>query len=1110
MLDPSLDALVRPLNDAYLESLRSSRGQYQTIHRKDEQKICLPQALSIMLYTLCKVRGSKVIVRFLSNEARFLELILDAIETWSKSTSERQPDDAPLKWEERYILLLWLSHLLLTPFDLSTIGSEDGVAGNMQFDKVDGLELPTDLPSIARRLLSLAIDNLSSASKERESAILILVRLGLRPDMQRLDLPRILIQWAVSQLKTLAKSKTVAGYLFIGLLSFLAAFIKSADATIVGPFLIDIFSSVEQLQIMQSGSSTALTRIAVIKISKACSTAALILEEYPDEDLHMAAQILESVIDELLSALADNDTPVRQSASKALSAVAVKLDPAMSADISEAVISGLQENVLWELSSGIAHVGSGRTGRSIKQRNLTLVNPSKWQGLVLTLSYLLFRQCPPVAQLPAILNSLALALSFERRSPTGASLGTNVRDAACFGIWAIARRYSTADLLLTDIDLIPAAKERGCSSTVMQFLSIELLVAATLDPAGNIRRGASAALQELIGRHPDTILHGISLVQIVDYHAVALRSRAMQDIAVSAARLDDQYLTAILHELTTWRGIGANDVESRRLAADTIGILSLFNGLHSIRSVIQNLWYSLGDLDGNTVQKRQGVLLAISTIVRAASQIPKVNQEEVREIIFENWTLIADGTIFTIEDLNTHTARPELMNEAVALLIFELATAVTGSLKIQLPSEDILQKCFQYLGIALERNETIVIEHAINALEVLFEIAGPGNRTIWIEQSLARAKYQKGSSSGTHGGHLLALASLHRSDHLDGVTKEKIIDTLTSTATAKIDIDTRVVALEGITKVISGTPPNQPIQDTLTETIRAALQDYHTDQRGDVGSLLRLEAINTVKAAFERGTLQVTEGGMNLLQFVCILAGERLDKVRARAWDCLATCWRVDLSPVMASEYPPYATRPGNSDIAGNFDVRETSTIAYYHGLLQLFQYQSLRVPILQGIFVSVGGGSDSILVASRSALMEWLQHDLPTSDLETFGAFLEIILERSLKDDRILIPALESVAFILETNTFTEKNSPLLRYTIPLKPTPHTNTSRHRKIFTLAQKSHFKTSSIPKLLAAIEVYIGLGTTQSIRNDVLKKLTALLTHPYPRVCFLSLSAQPPI
>ena len=88
-------------------------------------------------------------------------------------------------------------------------------------------------------------------------------------------------------------------------------------------------------------------------------------------------------------------------------------------------------------------------------------------------------------------------------------------------------------------------------------------MAASLDSAGNIRRGASAALQELIGRHPDTIEQGISTVQVVDYHAVSLRARAMVEVSLAASKLSDIYWPVILEGLLSWRGVGSPDAQSR-------------------------------------------------------------------------------------------------------------------------------------------------------------------------------------------------------------------------------------------------------------------------------------------------------------------------------------------------------------------------------------------------------------------------------------------------------------------------------------------------------------------------------------------------------------------
>lgn len=55
------------------------------------------------------------------------------------------------------------------------------------------------------------------------------------------------------------------------------------------------------------------------------------------------------------------------------------------------------------------------------------------------------------------------------------------------------------------------------------------------------------------------------------------------------------------------------------------------------------------------------------------------------------------------------------------------------------------------------------------------------------------------------------------------------------------------------------------------------------------------------------------------------------------------------------------------------------------------------------------------------------------------------------------------------------------------------------RKIFTLVQKSHLKSANIARLEAAVKAYGALTRIDSLRAGVLKKLTGMLLHPFPRV-----------
>ena len=71
------------------------------------------------------------------------------------------------------------------------------------------------------------------------------------------------------------------------------------------------------------------------------------------------------------------------------------------------------------------------------------------------------------------------------------------------------------------------------------------------------------------------------------------------------------------------------------------------------------------------------------------------------------------------------------------------------------------------------------------------------------------------------------------------------------------------------------------------------LNDYTTDRRGDIGSLIRMEAIHGVHLVLEtRSLVERKEAYVeDLMQCVARLAAEKLDNVRFQAWKCLRMFW---------------------------------------------------------------------------------------------------------------------------------------------------------------------------------------------------------------------------
>lgn len=70
------------------------------------------RGLFIILAYICKVRGYKTVLKFFPHEVSDMELITEMLH-FQDTTN----------WEVPYILVLWLSIVVLVPFDLTTIDS---------------------------------------------------------------------------------------------------------------------------------------------------------------------------------------------------------------------------------------------------------------------------------------------------------------------------------------------------------------------------------------------------------------------------------------------------------------------------------------------------------------------------------------------------------------------------------------------------------------------------------------------------------------------------------------------------------------------------------------------------------------------------------------------------------------------------------------------------------------------------------------------------------------------------------------------------------------------------------------------------------------------------
>ncbi|KAL4987726.1 tubulin folding cofactor D C terminal-domain-containing protein [Aspergillus falconensis] len=1088
LLDPHLQSLLPPLVDALLAYLLTHRDQYASKPANQQSKALypLPRAACRLLYTFCKVRGVKVISRFLNNEPKYLDPLLRAFIEWDAAQPDDSSRDIPrrLVWEERYVLLTWLSHLLLAPFDLSSMSSNDIPVPYQDNGLVRSL--PPQMPAVAKSLLSVALAYVNVAGKEREAATMLLARLALRRDMQALGILENLTNWALTVIHPPAGTEPSAVYTYLGVLSFLARLAGSGQAEDLAPLVVPVFQ--QTMRLVQADTpvsrlilSSALAQKTMIKIVRSITIMALSVSERSNSPLSddQVSYILEDAIDHCLTALADKDTPVRFAASKALSIVTLKLDPDLATEVIEAVTGSLEENILYETKEGkiITPSEARRVGKSTLKRNLSAVNAQRWQGLILTLGHLLFRHAPPTHQLPNVLQPLVSGLKFEQRSSTGSSVGTGVRDAACFGIWAISRKYTTRELLAISRQAIYSSTAQD-EVSILQMLAIELVCAACVDPSGNIRRGASAALQELIGRHPNTIVEGISIVQVVDYHAVARRSRAMIDVAKATVALNSQYWRPLVESLMQWRGIGSADAESRRHAAKALGVLSTREANKSVLIVLQELWGKLHSIPRSDVETRHGCLLAISSVIDAfmamdADGLTEAENyaHEVAQQISKFWEIFGSPVGPSKDDLTLQTTRPELTAEASSCLISSLSqsSARIEELLGSASPPNLLEEASKTLMLCLSRSDDISIEASSKAIPQLWPLLPSSKQDEVMQAWFSHIRATRNLPTGR--GQISVLGAIFAKLSPAGITRQSVIDELIRSAEREELIEKRVVAVKSFT---TGVLPHIHVTENIAHSLVRFLNDYTTDRRGDIGSLVRLEGIQAAKVVLQRKT-NITNPShvQDIVGCLCRLAAEKLDKVRLEAWLCLQIFWET------ASGFPPLTRRYEH--------FNQVSTTEYFVQLLELQAVDWLRLPLFQGISTSAVAGAEGLVRSTRSSLIQSINNCPAERHPEVATAIIHDLLQvlsEKLPDDRYAIPILETAALLLDgyVASVPSFQSPTLR-----------------KLFVLVQKVHFKTSSIARLEAAIRAYAPLSRLDQVRADVLKKLTGMLLHPFPRV-----------
>lgn len=537
------------------------------------------------LYHLTKVRGFKVITRYLPHEVEDVTPVIHMI----NSQNDLKIDH----WQTKYILIIWLSVLVLLPFHLE------------RFDAIKGDH------SVMEQMYQIIINNLCNPAKYSDASAYLAAKFLTRPDTCQNFLERF-IDWSIIQIDNNYPSPLLA-------LSYIFKIGKRDDVNKFGSKLLKKFANNEMFQendfklklIVKLVQRICLSYLKVKvatwryqrghrflmnnlktdnqsnndfnnQLNKSDEQMQTEEDDYIDLDNDKLDEI-SNTVNFLLSALKHRNIEVRWSASKGLGRITERL----TKDLAEDIV-----NSLIELFNSYEE-------------------ESTWNGACLSIAELARRGLILPHKLTELVPLVSKALIYEELRGNYTS-GKIVRDAACYICWAFARAFEPK-IIRPFVDSIAST----------------LIVVAIFDKEVIIRRAASAAFQENVGRQ-GTFPNGIDIVQTVNHFSVQLINRSYLEISAHVAKYDAYKLPLIdhliNHKIKHW------DANIRELSA---------HALHNITLVVESsiiLEHAMPKLfnfikSTKSYKDRHGSILALASIIHALSlKQTKLDQELLDQI----------------------------------------------------------------------------------------------------------------------------------------------------------------------------------------------------------------------------------------------------------------------------------------------------------------------------------------------------------------------------------------------------------------------------------------------------------------------------------------------
>ncbi|KAG4301842.1 hypothetical protein PCK1_001818 [Pneumocystis canis] len=1016
LLDPELESFIHPVMNIIIKKIRNEISTQDFIHIN---KLCY------ILYTYSKISGYKTVIKFFFNDVYLLEPVLFYLQNIF-------PNDPEL-WVTRYIFFLWLSLLCMTPFDLLAVSSN----------------LPENT-NIIDSLLTLSKQYLSVCGKERDSASILIARLVVRKDTYKLYLPSF-ISWT----RDSWISETTSIFMKIGLLTSLCNIFKLKDRSFLLTIANDVFSLLQL--ITQNKHSNDRIRHLITKLSQRVCICflkpyeALWIHKIKEKKL-VKNQSIEEPDNKTLSTFAEENITVHPAVEKCLYLLLENLsDISTTVRYSSAkgisrVISYMSESHANKVISAIISLIRDPDG----SYSIDTSNDITWHGTSMAIAEICRKGLLLPYRLKEILPIILKALVFEQRRGTQ-YLGNNVRDAACYIAWSIFRRYSIDDV-----------------THLFPLLTESLLTVALFDKETNIRRAASSAYQEGVGRYGESMFpHGIKLIKEINFYTVSTKKKSYLNVSLYLFKFQE-YQDLIISYLAKKMAIHY-DKEIRTLSAQALGRIAEIKPL----VVAETLPFLLSEFKKKDIIIQHGVFGVLTEI------LPKIQYEDIPLNIIKELELISEeilpkNSLFASNDIH----------ESACRYIAEISNT-------KYVKETYLLKWIDYIKYSLNIKADNVQHQASLAIDSL---ARRFNLHSQLNEFIIYIKSNSNKPDTLACGLVYALGEIKYFEKYQDIL-ELFINVLIE-ITPSSNIIFKKNSIKTLGKILSSSKEYFLSSsfdfeclhlDKLIQLFLNGLNDYSKNSQGDIGSWIRKESMisifHVLEVAFNYNIYFLTDAlfhsiiGSLLRQTV-----GKLDSVREIAGIQLKNIISLCKNKQMSHLFESITFIENILKKVHNWRAPED----IIPNIIQLLHIKKYQDYILVGLINSINGNESLVKQIEIHTVLYLTKLPIEENNnsltLSNIGNSLLRLCELNINNNYFMICFMEFCNILFERLIF---ESLVGKFNFKL-------------FFNYIRKSTCKSTSVQKISLSIKIYTGISKLSiETASESLHELLILLQHSYP-------------